>query len=558
MFTRTKKSGPREYLQIVENKRKGKKVRQTVIATLGRLDKLQERGDIESIMYSLAKFSEKAVVLGAHRRGELTVSQTRRIGAPKLFGRLWKKTGIQAVIEHLLKERRFEFPVEKAIFLTVVHRIMESGSDRAGEKWRTDYAFEREVEELKLHHCYRAMAWLGENLPEDEQKDATPFSPRCIKDRIEEELFDQNRDLFSKFDLVFFDTTSLYFEGEGGESIGARGKSKDHRPDLKQMVVGIILDSEGRPVCCEMWPGNTTDVTTLLPVVARLRRRFQIGRVCIVADRGMISGKTITTLESEPEHEIEYILGARMRKQKEVRLEVLSRGGRYHEVYPNRSRKKDSAPLKVKEVWVEDRRYVVCHNEEQARKDREDRKAIIASLQKALKKGDKALVGNKGYRKYLATPKGEKVFTIDEVREKEDARYDGKWVLRTNTSLSAEEVALEYKQLWTVEQVFRTMKSIIETRPIWHKCDETIRGHVFCSFLALIMMKAIQDALCERDVEVEWADFLRDLDALQEMTVQKDGKSFVLRSEVRGEVGKAFQGVGVALPPTVRQVEKEA
>jgi transposase len=141
------------------------------------------------------------------------------------------------------------------------------------------------------------MAWLGEELPEEDQRGATPFAPRCIKDLIEEGIFQRNRDLFRDLTLVFFDTTSIYFEGNGGDELGAFGHSKDHRPDLKQMVVGVIIDGHGRPICCELWPGNTADVKTLTPVMERLRNRFGIQRVCIVADRGMISKETIKEIE---------------------------------------------------------------------------------------------------------------------------------------------------------------------------------------------------------------------------------------------------------------------
>ena len=133
------------------------------------------------------------------------------------------------------------------------------------------------IEELDLHHLYRAMGFLGEEVKD--QQGATPFSPRCKKDMIEESIFSHRRELFTNLDLVFFDTTSIYFEGRGGESIGQRGFSKDHRPDLAQMVVGAVLDDKGQPICCEMWPGNTADVKTLLPIVKRLKTRFKIGRV---------------------------------------------------------------------------------------------------------------------------------------------------------------------------------------------------------------------------------------------------------------------------------------
>ncbi|PQP34159.1 transposase, partial [Desulfobacteraceae bacterium SEEP-SAG9] len=185
-----------------------------------------------------------------------------KIGPSIIFERLWKETGIQKAIKSLLVDRRFEFDVERAVFLTVLHRLMVSGSDRSCERWRSDYLIDG-TGQLDLHHLYRAMTFLGE--PIEDQKDATAFTARCNKDLIEESIFLDQRDLFSGLDLVFFDTTSIYFEGQGGETIGKRGFSKDHRPDLNQMVVGAVIDDRGKPICCEMWPGNTTDVKTLLP-----------------------------------------------------------------------------------------------------------------------------------------------------------------------------------------------------------------------------------------------------------------------------------------------------
>jgi hypothetical protein len=551
MFFRQKKSGNRRYLQIVENRWEDGRSKQRVIATLGRLDQLQQSGQLEGLLRSGARFCESVLLLAAHQRGETTEMRTRSIGPAMIFERLWQQTGCRQVIGRLLEGRKFEFPVERAVFLTVLHRLFPSGSDRAAEKWKATVDVDG-MDGLQLHHLYRAMAWLGEVLADDQQFAATPFAPRCTKDLIEEGLFALRRDLFTSLDLVFFDTTSIYFEGEGGETLGEHGHSKDHRPDLKQMVVAAVLDGEGRPVCCELWPGNTTDVTTLVPIVDRLRRRFSIGRICIVADRGMISAKTIEQLES-PQRRWQYILGVRMRRQKEVSAEVLSRGGRYQTVHPPRRRQKDPSPLKVKEVVVEGRRYVVCLNDEQARKDAHDRQSIVASLREQLKQGDKSLVGNRGYRKYLKPIGGR--FAVDEAKTKAEARYDGKWVLRTNTDLSAAEVALKYKQLWMVEHVFRSTKSILETRPIWHKCDATIRGHVFCSFLALVLRKELEDRLESAGHKLEWADVARDLMNLQYVEVEQEGKRFLLRSEAQGTCGRVFAAAGVALPPTVQQIE---
>jgi transposase len=544
MFARVKKTGQYSYLQIVQNRREGTKTIQRVIATLGRVDQIQAKGEIENLVRSLSRFSERVLLIVS---GQSDIhAQARKIGPALIFERIWKELEIGKILCRLLKGRKYGFNVERAIFLTVLHRLFVSGSDRFCDRWHQDYVIDG-VDDLELHHLYRAMAFLGDEL--EDQKDCTPFAPRCTKDIIEEDLFRARRDLFSGLDCVFFDTTSIYFEGKGGETIGELGHSKDHRPDLDQMVVGVILDNNGQPVCCEMWPGNTTDVKTLVPVIKRLRDRFAIHQVCVVSDRGMISTETMDYLEEE---HIPYILGARMRRMKEVKEEVLSRAGRYREVHPEGISSKDPSPLKVKEVNLEQKRYIVCLNEKQARKNAADRQAMIDSLQEKLKTSPKSLVGNKGYRKYLKMNKD--TVSVDQEKIEEEARYDGKWVLKTNTTLTAQQIALKYKELWQVEQVFRDMKSILDTRPIFHKCDETIRGHVFCSFLALVLRKELDRRLEKAGHCFEWAEIKQDLKALQEVTIEDQGKTLAIRTECIGTCGKIFQAIGVAIPPTVREI----
>ena len=384
MFVRAKKSGRYEYLQVVQNERVDGRVRQRVIATLGRVDQLQEEGHIDALLSSCSRFAQNVAVMDAHQRGALPPVKTVKIGPPLVFERLWRQRKVKDVLEQLLRGRKYEFPVERAIFMTVLHRLMVSGSDRlvgsnrAAEVWCRGYKIDG-IDDLELHHLYRAMAWLGEELPASRQGGATPFAPRCIKDLIEERLFAQRRDLFSSLSMVFFDTTSVYFEGEGGQTLGEYGLSKDHRPDRKQMVIGVILDQQGRPICCEVWPGNTTDVKTLIPIVDRLRGKFNIDRICMVADRGMISKDTVAKLKKSVRR-VSYILGVRMGAVKKVRQTVLADKKPFETVYGPRQTSKDPSPLKVKEVVVGKTRYIVCHNEEQARKDEADRQAIVESL----------------------------------------------------------------------------------------------------------------------------------------------------------------------------------
>src|SRR5216684_1306461 len=439
MYFRKKTSAGRSYLQIVESRRDGDQVRQQVIATLGRFDELQASGQLERLLRSGARFAEKAMVLGAVQNDATLSVAVRRIGPALVFARLWEETGCRAVIEELSAARKHGFALERAVFMTVLHRLMGGGSDRAAERWREDYRIDG-VEGLELHRLYRAMAWLGEELPAAEQDGRTPFAPRCLKDVVEERLFERRRDLFTKLDLVFMDTTSLYFEGAGGQTLGRHGYSKDHRPDLRQMILAVLLDGDGRPLSTEMWPGNTADTGSLVPVVDRLRQRFSISRVCIVADRGMISAETIAELEARG---LLYILGVRERTDKLVRELVLDDPGPFVPMAITKRGK--SVDYEAKAVTLAGRRYIVCRNHEEAKKDAADRAAILAALERQLKKGDKALVGNTGYRRFLASTSEDR-FAIDYAKAEQDAKFDGVFVLRTNIDLAPLDAMLCYKQ----------------------------------------------------------------------------------------------------------------
>ena len=581
MFVRLKRVRSYRYLQLVESVRAHDKPRQRVLATLGRVEQLQAEGCVDALVSSLSKFSHNALALIAGKSNPDTHALT--IGPVLVFQRLWQRLKLDQILQELLRERHFGFEVERAIFLSTLHRLCCGGSDRHAHQWKEDYEIAG-VSQLSLHHSYRAMAWLGQAEPrKDKAVSGAPTQPATVagiprgaavttkskstrgptpiyrwqglKDKIEKLLWVQRQDLFNNLSVVFFDTTSLYFEGAGGQSLGQRGHSKDSRPDLVQIVVGVVLDAKGEPLCCEMWPGNAADVKGLIPVLENVRERFGIGRVCVVADRGFISKKTLARLENK-EGAWDYILGVRMRASKEARDHVVGKLGSLTQtqqregftvVYAERKVAKDPSPLEVKEVLVGERRYVVCYNPEQARKDAADRARIVEALRATLKQGDKALVGNKGFRKYLRV-KG-KHFEVDEAKLKREARYDGLWVLRTNTAMPVAQVALRYKELWMVERLFRDTKTLLKTRPIFHKRDETIRGHVFCTFLGLVLLKELDRSLRAAGLDLEHNEVMRDLKALQRMRIDDEGKVFWLRSQVQGCCAQVFSAVGVALPP---------
>ena len=296
-----------------------------------------------------------------------------------------------------------------------------------------------------------------------------------------------------------------------------------------------------------MWPGNTADVTTLIPVIDRLRNRFAIERVCVVADRGMISAATIAALEQRG---LDYILGVRERATKEVREVVMADPAPSVPLVIPRNGRPDTE-LRAKEVKLDGRRYVVCRNLAEAAQAARTREAVLATLRAKLRQGDKSLVSNSAYRRYLKTP-DEQHFSIDEARVAEDARYDGLYILRTNTRLQPLNVMRRYRDLLVVEQLFRTEKALLATRPIYHQTDAAIRGHVFCSFLAVVLRKELEERLSSAKLRPEWRALLADLDRLQEIEVEQDGKHFILRTPVTGVAGKVFQAIGTALPPNIR------
>jgi hypothetical protein len=531
MFFRAKKSGskdhPHEYLQIVESYRDGSSVRQRVIATLGRLDQLKASGQIDGLMQSLARFSDTLKVISAAREPKITNCKAKVWGTPLVFNRLWEQQRTPEVISALSEDRRFRFEIERACFALSLQRLCEPGSDLQGSQWVHTVECPG-FDQLELQHFYRCTGFLHD-----------------IRYDLERELYFQDLNLFNQqLDLLFLDTTSTYVYRDEESEYCKRGYSRDHRGDLPQFVLCVAVNAQGWPVAWEVFPGNTADIEAFERVITKLRERFRIGRVIVVADRGMISKRAIKLLTEHEECPLQYVLGCRMRRQKEVGEEVLCRAGRYQEVAPN---------LLVKEVRIDDRRYVVCLNPEEAQKDAVSREAILSKLEEIInQRGAKAVVGNRGYARFLKVRKGG--VTINQEAVEADQRFDGKFVLTTNTDLPASEVAKTYKGLWRVERTFRKEKSTLEVRPIYHHCDETSIGHIVASFLALRLEVDLQARLEHRGVKTSWPDLMRDLSRLQAVRMDLDGNSYLVRTDFEGNAYQAFKAAGVQPPSRVTRV----
>lgn len=544
MYVRTKtftnKDGStRTYLYLVETVRSSGKVRQEIVANLGRIERLQEKG-LDSVIEGLARYSKKQWICSQAKDLALSGSEARSWGPALVFRRLWEMLGLSDTMNKVSASSQITFSADEAAFAMVLHRLDDPGSKRELYRHWLKTVYRPAFDELQPQHFYRTLDLLAEN-----------------KDRIETALFEKARDLFTlDLDLVLWDTTSTYFEGNGPEEIGAFGLSKDHRPDRVQVMVGVLMTRGGYPVAHEVFPGNTADGTTFKTVLRRVLKRFSVKRCVIVGDRGMISKSTVRELE---ESGLEYILGLRMRKDKDGDR-VLATRGRYRVVEDN---------LHVKETSVDGKRYVLCYNPVEAKRQKQTREHVVEKLKRQIQTGVKSLVKNRQYRRFLRVEDTERI-GIDEKAVKREAKYDGKWILKTNTAMPAEEVAMAYKSLWQVERAFQEMKSSLDLRPVYHWSESRVRGHIMVCFLALVLESGLLRALKKGRREtkegenvaggdessISMKDLMADLKRLQAMKVELEGKQYLLRTEFQGKAYEAFKVLGLR-PPEKFQVLAE-
>lgn len=518
-----KDGSTRTYLHLVESRRVNGKVRQRLIHTLGRRDVLQASGSLDKLIASLTRHSQRQwVELEAL---PLLGRSSREYGPVLVFWRLWERLGLHHLFQELYRRSPLEFPVEEAVFGMVLNRLLSPDSKLGAYGWLKREVYRPEFESLELHHLYRALDFLDEH-----------------KGMVEEALFLNHRCLFGlDVDLVFFDTTSTYFEGRGPEGLAELGYSRDRRPDRVQVVVGLVMTRDGIPVAHHVFPGNTADSAAFRYAVADLRKRFAVRRVVVVADRGVVSGPLLEALDKEG---IGYIVGIPLRKWRAVDR-VLRCAGRYQLVAEN---------LRVKEVWEDGQRYVICHNPEREPEDARRRMEIVALLEAELaRSGLAGLAKQKGYRRYIKVQDGGKA-EVNWKQVKREERYDGRFLLRSNTELSAAEIGLAYKDLWRVEHAFRELKTGLEIRPVRHWTPSRVRGHFAICFLALVMETSLARLLKGNNPEANYTQVLTDLQQVKAALLELSGRPFLLRMELQGQAYHAFQAVGLRPPPRLQQL----
>jgi transposase len=559
---RTKRGESVRYLQLAHNERNERGVPVArVIHNFGREDQL-DREALGRLVRSIQRFLGAEETLRASTPEGFRFLGAPEAGGPHVLDQLWSQLGVGKAIARVAGSGRGRSLVERAIFTMVCQRCLEPASKLEATRWLGRDVVLPGIEAVSDDELYRGMDFL-----------------LACSERVQESVFFSLANLLNlEVDVIFFDTTSTYFEVDvDGEDSGDNereavdeerplrrlGHSKDHRPDLPQVVIGLAVTREGIPVRVWVWPGNSND-QTLVEQVKRDLAGWRLGRAVYVVDSGFTGRDNLRHLRAGGGH---YIAGVKLRSGMPETEQALSRQGRYRSVRDN---------LRVKEVGVGEGdaavRYVVCHNRSEAERDRhrrqqrlerieaelsrlaeQRRRATTKSEREAHLRGECALRDHPTLSRYLRQTKGGRL-VLDRAKIAAEERLDGKYLLTTSDpSLSAEDVALGYKQLQEAERSFRDLKGTLLLRPVFHRKDDRIRAHVLICFLALVLVR-----LAETRTEETWRTIRAELGQIRQGHFQSSDGDFTQTSELTRRQRDLHTALSVPEPPRFGRISPAA
>jgi len=548
------------YIALAHNRRVDGRVKPDVLMNLGRADQVDVAG-LRRLAASINRHygdggdpgAEAGVVAGA---APLEVIDARTVGSVWLLEQLWQRLDVGAAVRSATDARRFTTNMERVLFALVANRAVAPMSKLSAAEWVREDAAIPGLSMMDDDHAYRAMDLLVD-------ADTTG--------RVQEAVFFAVANLLNlEVDLLFFDTTSTYFErdteDDGDDAFRRYGHSKDHRCDLPQIVIGLAVTKEGIPVRCWCWPGNTNDQAVLAEVRDDLRD-WKLGRVITVVDRGFTSADNLAYLRRAGGH---YIAGMRMRDGNPLVETVLARQGRYQQVRDN---------LRVKEIRLHstDIRFVICHNPDQAQRDQTQRDDALTRIQAELARiaqqrardaqrprGDKARARNEAahVRSECAlrdhptlgrwlTQQANGRLKVNASKVKAEARLDGKYLIATSDPhISAEDVALGYKNLLEAEPGFRDLKTQLLLRPVFHRLEHRIRAHVLICWLALLLTR-----VAERGSGETWRNINRKLGRITQVTLAGPAGTVSQTTPLNPDQRAIYQALSAQPPARVATFE---
>ena len=564
--TRKNKNGTTtQYVQLAHNEwlPEAQRSNTKVLYNFGRREDVDIQS-LERLVGSIKKFVGAEVPNESNAYGsDLTIESARALGGSWFLDQQWHRLEIDHCLHRLLKDRGYEIPIERAIFAMVANRILEPSSKLSCENWVKEEVLIPSLDEVCVHQLYRSMDFLVEH-----------------SDEIQKELFFSVATVINlEVDLIYFDTTSTYFEIDGADGkdtevpqddetgsteddenkkvIGLRqyGYNKDHRNDVPQIVIGMAVTKDGIPIRCWVFSGETNDVS-IVDKVKKDLQGWRLNRVVSVMDRGFASEDNFVKLQSGGGH---YIVGEKMRSGKPDVEAALSKKGRYTFIKEN---------LYAKESVVGEgerrKRFVIAFNPKEAKKSQLTREKHLAAIDEKIKSfGDLkgkdytkavcALISHRVYGRYVKTLKNGSI-KVDKATVSAEKRLDGKYLIRTSDdTLSIEDIVLGYKQLLIIERGFRTLKTDLELRPVYHRKPERIMAHVLLCFLALLMIR-----VTENEVGETWFHIERELRKLNLVSIKTQDSVVKQTTELTDRQKDIFKKCKLKMPPRVLSIDTMA
>ena len=538
-----------EYLQLAHNEwdKEARRSAVKVLINFGRKEDVDVEG-LERLAASIQRY------IGSLSDNESKISEidvqvlsSKAYGGCWLLDQIWQRAKIGDCLRQLLSAKEYEIPVERALFAMAANRAIDPASKLSNEHWVNEEAYIPGLSSVSVHQLYRSMDFLLEHGA-----------------AIQESVFFSVANLFNlEEDLLYFDTTSTYFEmdyedemedgdEDNANALRQRGHSKDRRPDLPQIVIGMAVTKEGIPVRCWVFSGETSDMSIVEQVKKDLNG-WRLGRVISVMDCGFSSDDNCIKLQTGGGH---YIIGEKMRSGKPEVEAALSKRGRYAEIKEN---------LFAKEVIIGDgerrKRFAVVLNEKEAAKDRLTREkhlqtiALELSKTGAMEKKEHtkaicALTSHKTYGRYLKIRKDGTV-EIDKSKIAAEERLDGKYLLKTSDdTLSLSDIVLGYKQLHDIERGFRTLKSELELRPVYHRKSERLRAHVLICWLALLLIR-----IAENETGMTWFNIKKMLKPINLVSLKLPEGVVQQTTVLTAEQTEVFRSCGVKAPPKLIHIQ---
>ncbi len=547
MFVKTSNINGNTYLQLVSNTRIGKKTKHKVIANLGNVDKLVSNG-LENIISSLSKYLPNKSVNNKNDNETVNINSIKEVGRHNFgyiaYKKLWDRFDLTNLLSDVVKKRKIKYDFADLIFSLVINRLLNPSSKLYHYHHREKY-IQTDIES-QLHDIYRSLDILSEN-----------------KDTIEYSIFDKNINLFDmNVDLLLYDVTTFHFESQQADELRDFGFSKANKVNEVQVVMGLLVDTEGRPIGFELFPGNTFDGKTMIRMLSKLKNKFNLNQVIIVADKGLNNKSNLKEIKDSG---FDYIVSSRIKNMpNKLQNEILSNNG-YTGVTDNEGNEvlkykvidyKNNFAIDTEtgRVKVELTEKLACtFSTKRYSKDKYDRQRALEKAKIIVSRNDiSTYQSKKGYKKYIAIKEDKKInkkLELDNDRISKESRFDGYYAIQySRTDMSVEEVINRYHDLYKIEESFRILKSTMETRPIYLRTKEHIEGHFVICFLAFLLERELELRLRNNKIEYSAKKIQEALNSLEFSKLEHEKGIFYVSSMAKGLASKIFNTLKIKLP----------